>query len=121
MSDDTINGIPRADRLAIWSKTAARIAVASGSTLPSPSWLLSSTGARSGERRDIPLAYFTDGGDVILIASNYGRERHPAWYHNLRAHPECARYLSATEAAGSSPPRRRAPTARVCIVSPRNV
>ena len=35
----------------------------------------------------IPLAYFTDGDDVILIASNYGSTRHPAWYHNLSPIP----------------------------------
>ena len=27
--------------------------------------------------------------DVILVASNYGSKRHPAWYHNLRANPRC--------------------------------
>jgi len=54
-----------------------------------PIVVLTSTGARSGQRREIPLAYFTDGDDVILIASNYGGQRHPAWYHNLIAHPDC--------------------------------
>lgn len=34
--------------------------------------LLTSVGARSGALREVPLAYFTDGDDVILIASNYG-------------------------------------------------
>jgi deazaflavin-dependent oxidoreductase (nitroreductase family) len=54
-----------------------------------PVVVLTSIGARSGERRDIPLTYFTDGDDVILIASNYGQVRHPAWYHNLCANPGC--------------------------------
>ena len=54
-----------------------------------PMVVLETLGARSGERREVPLAYFTDADDVILIASNYGGTRHPAWYHNLRAHPEC--------------------------------
>jgi len=58
-----------------------------------PIVVLSSTGARSGERREIPLAYFTDGDDVILIASNYGGARHPAWYHNLVAHPDCELHI----------------------------
>jgi deazaflavin-dependent oxidoreductase (nitroreductase family) len=58
-----------------------------------PVVVLTSVGARSGERRGVPLAYFTDGCDVILIASNYGGSRHPAWYHNLRAHPECELYI----------------------------
>ncbi|WNG91000.1 nitroreductase/quinone reductase family protein [Mycobacterium sp. ITM-2016-00318] len=58
-----------------------------------PVVVLTSVGARSGERRDVPLAYFTDGDDVVLIASNYGGSRHPAWYHNVRAHPECELHI----------------------------
>lgn len=58
-----------------------------------PMVVLTSLGARSGELREVPLAYFTDGDDVILIASNYGGRRHPAWYHNLRAHPECQLHI----------------------------
>ncbi len=83
--------------LAIWGRTAARVeAPLMKATrgrirlnLAVPMVVLTSTGARSGKQRDIPLAYFTDGDDVILIASNYGGDRHPAWYHNLRAHPTC--------------------------------
>ena len=73
-----------------------------------PMVVLTSVGARSGEHREVPLAYFTDGDDVILIASNYGGPRHPAWYHNLRAHPECQLHIGprggsfmAKEAVGS--------------------
>ena len=55
--------------------------------------VLTTVGARSGQRRDIPLAYFTDGDGVVLIASNYGGARHPAWYHNLVAHPECELHI----------------------------
>ena len=51
--------------------------------------VLTSTGARSGQRRETPLTYFTDGDDVILTASHYGRRRNPSWYFNLVAHPEC--------------------------------
>lgn len=53
-----------------------------------PLVLLHSTGARSGAPRVTPLVYFTDGDRVVLMASNYGGERAPAWYHNVRAHPE---------------------------------
>jgi deazaflavin-dependent oxidoreductase (nitroreductase family) len=49
--------------------------------------LLTSTGAKSGEARTTPLIYFTDGDRVILVASNYGGLRHPAWYHNVKANP----------------------------------
>lgn len=45
-------------------------------------------GRRSGEPRTTPLLYFTDGDDVIVIASSFGREKHPAWYHNVMANPD---------------------------------
>ena len=35
----------------------------------------------------MPLLGFVEGDAVVLVASNYGQARHPAWYHNLRAHP----------------------------------
>jgi deazaflavin-dependent oxidoreductase (nitroreductase family) len=49
--------------------------------------LLTATGAKSGQPRSVPLLYFKDGGRVVLIGSNVGRKQHPAWVHNLRAHP----------------------------------
>jgi len=54
-----------------------------------PTALLGHTGARSGEPRSNPVLYFHDGDDVVLIASSFGRDKHPAWYHNLVAHPDC--------------------------------
>jgi deazaflavin-dependent oxidoreductase (nitroreductase family) len=51
--------------------------------------LLTVPGRKSGEPRTAPLLYYTEDEDVILIASSYGRDRHPAWYLNLVAHPEC--------------------------------
>lgn len=118
MSNDTVNGIPRVDphaRPAAWQRTLkalaatkagaaihrtiaapldasimratrGRLSLAAGAL---PVVVLTSTGARSGRRRETPLTYFTDGDDVILIASNYGGARHPGWYYNLLAHPEC--------------------------------
>ncbi|BBX04765.1 nitroreductase [Mycolicibacterium moriokaense] len=52
-----------------------------------PEVLLTHTGAKTGKQRSTPLTYFTDGGRVIVIASNYGDPRHPAWYHNVKANP----------------------------------
>jgi deazaflavin-dependent oxidoreductase (nitroreductase family) len=49
--------------------------------------LLTTRGRRSGKERCIPLLYFDDAGDYVLIASNGGAEQHPAWYLNLRAEP----------------------------------
>ncbi len=50
---------------------------------------LISTGAKSGEPREVQLTYFHDRSDVILLASNYGGSKHPQWYFNLKAHPGC--------------------------------
>ena len=58
-----------------------------GRWMPMPFASVTTTGARSGQSRLSAVLYFHDGDDVILIASNYGRPRHPSWYHNLRAHP----------------------------------
>src|SRR5271165_5472315 len=118
MPTETINGIPRVNpraRRAAWKRgmqrlvatkagaavhraiaapldapilraTGGRVSLAAGAV---PVLVLTSTGARSGQQRETPLVYFTDGDDVILMASNYGGARHPGWYHNLVAHPEC--------------------------------
>ncbi len=53
-----------------------------------PVVMVTTIGARSGRPRSLPLVAIPDGEDVILIASNFGQKHHPAWYHNLCAHPE---------------------------------
>jgi deazaflavin-dependent oxidoreductase (nitroreductase family) len=65
---------------------------------------LISTGAKSGERREVQLTYFHDRSDAILLASNYGGSKHPQWYYNLKAHPECefgGQSFSASQVANS--------------------
>src|SRR6516165_8655076 len=49
--------------------------------------LLTTTGAKSGERRVSPLAYFRIDGKLIIIGSFAGAPVNPAWVHNLRANP----------------------------------
>lgn len=44
-------------------------------------------GRRSGEPRTVPLLYFTHADEVILTASSFGRDKHPAWYLNVKASP----------------------------------
>jgi deazaflavin-dependent oxidoreductase (nitroreductase family) len=58
------------------------------SAMVTPELLLTSIGARSGQQRVTPLTYFTDDGRVIVVASNYGGRRHPAWYHNVKRNPQ---------------------------------
>src|SRR5258708_12405768 len=53
-----------------------------------PLHLLTTTGAKSGERRITPLGYIPDGDRLLVFASNGGAPTHPDWYHNLVAHPE---------------------------------
>jgi len=50
--------------------------------------LLTTTGARSGQRHTIPLVYMPDGDRLIILASKNGAPTNPDWYHNLVAHPE---------------------------------
>jgi F420H(2)-dependent quinone reductase len=53
-----------------------------------PVVMLTTIGARTNLPRTIPVVGMRDAEKVILIASNWGRPRHPAWYHNLRTHPQ---------------------------------
>jgi deazaflavin-dependent oxidoreductase (nitroreductase family) len=91
-----INGAARIDP-ALMKLTRGR--VSAGMMMPSVN--LTTTGAKSGQPRTATVLYFTDGADdtVILIASSFGRDRHPAWYHNLVAHPQAT--LDAKGATGA--------------------
>lgn len=50
--------------------------------------LVDHVGRRSGEDRTTPLIYIRDADAVVIVASNGGAPSHPAWLHNLRAHPQ---------------------------------
>ena len=54
---------------------------------PFPAVLVTHVGAKSGRTRTSALVYFTDRGRVIIIATNFGGSRNPAWYHNIKANP----------------------------------
>ena len=49
---------------------------------------LHTTGARSGLPRSTFLIAIPYDENIVLIASYFGSQQHPAWYHNLLAHPE---------------------------------
>ncbi len=73
-----------------------------------PVLMLTTTGARSGRPRTVPVLGIPTEGGVAIIASNFGQNRHPAWYHNLRAHPDAEvvadgrrRRVRAVEADGA--------------------
>jgi deazaflavin-dependent oxidoreductase (nitroreductase family) len=72
-----------------------------------PVVMLTTTGARTGVRRTVPVLGLPTADGLAVIASNYGQPHHPAWYHNLRANPEgevtvdgTTRRFRATEAEG---------------------
>ena len=59
-----------------------------GMGLVLPTALLETRGAKSGAVRRNAVIYFHDEDRVTIIASKAGDEKHPAWFHNLRAHPD---------------------------------
>lgn len=59
-----------------------------GMGLVLPTALLETKGAKSGAVRRNAVIYFNDGERVTIVASKLGLPEHPAWFHNLRAHPE---------------------------------
>ncbi len=75
--------LPRLDRPLLWL-SRGRVSMSLGQ----PILLLITVGAKSGHRRTTPLLYHRDGDNLVVLASAGGLPRHPAWYHNLRAHPE---------------------------------
>jgi len=58
--------------------------------------LLDQVGARSGKLRATPLVYMPEGDNFVVVASKGGYPRHPAWLHNLRAHPETEVQIGGT-------------------------
>jgi deazaflavin-dependent oxidoreductase (nitroreductase family) len=53
-----------------------------------PLLLLHHTGAKSGRQYVNPVTYADDDGRYVIFASKAGAPSHPAWYHNLKAHPD---------------------------------
>lgn len=50
--------------------------------------MLTTTGRKSGEKRTAPVFFIRDGKKMVVVASNAGDDRDPAWYLNLRAKPD---------------------------------
>jgi len=53
-----------------------------------PVVLITTTGAKSGKRRTIPIVHTRDGDNVVIIASKGGAPTNPDWFHNLVANPD---------------------------------
>jgi deazaflavin-dependent oxidoreductase (nitroreductase family) len=64
-----------------------------------PSLLITTTGRQSGQPRTNPLLYAPDGDAFIVVASNWGQPRHPAWSANLLAEPRATVTVGGREIA----------------------
>jgi deazaflavin-dependent oxidoreductase (nitroreductase family) len=53
-----------------------------------PVLTVTTTGARTGQRRSAPLLGVPAGDDIAVIGTSFGQSRTPGWYYNMRAHPE---------------------------------
>lgn len=54
-----------------------------------PVALLTTIGRKTGARREWPVLCLTADDASVVVASNGGRDRHPAWYLNTQANPSC--------------------------------
>lgn len=79
--------LPRLDRV-IRRITKGRVGTAA--QLIAPSLVLHSIGAKSGQPREHPLVYAADGDAFVVVGTNFGGERQPAWTSNLLANPEAS-------------------------------
>jgi len=68
----------------VYERTDGRIGKHSGGV---PALLLTTTGRKSGLQRTNGLTYCRDRGDLIVVASNGGSDRPPAWLLNIQADP----------------------------------
>jgi deazaflavin-dependent oxidoreductase (nitroreductase family) len=85
-----------------------------------PTALLETRGAKSGAVRRNVVIYFHDGDRVTIVASKLGFAKHPAWFHNLRAHPDVTFGgipMRAT-VVGDEAERRRLWTLADCVFAP---
>jgi deazaflavin-dependent oxidoreductase (nitroreductase family) len=62
-----------------------------------PVVMLTTTGAKTGQQRTSPVIAVPDGGNLVVVASNWGQRQHPAWYYNL-----CADSMATVTVGGVS-------------------
>ena len=84
--------------------------------------MLTTTGAKTGQKRTVPLGYFETDGHPVIIGSNAGADTHPGWYFNLKRNPratvEIGNNRSDVSAQIAAPDRRDQLWARLVELSP---
>jgi len=92
---------------AVYERTDGRIGKHSGGV---PALLLTTTGRKSGLQRTHGLTYCRDRGDIVVVASNGGSDRPPAWLLNLQTEPRVTvrvgRRVTAATARVAGPEER---------------
>ena len=87
-----------------------------------PVLLLTTTGRKSGKTRTVPVGFLRDGSAYVIIASNAGLPRHPAWFLNLESHPQATIQVKKRQmqvkAETANPEKRRELWARLMEVAP---
>ncbi len=70
-----------------------------GSIRGVPVLLLTTKGRKTGKQRVTPLLYVRDGERIVVVASNGGSDRHPAWWLNICADPAVEVEIGPTKSA----------------------
>ena len=81
---------------AVYRASSGRVA---GSIQGVPVLLLTTKGRKSGKRRVTPLLFVRDGDRIVVVASNGGSDRHPAWWLNISADPAVEVEIGRTRTA----------------------
>jgi deazaflavin-dependent oxidoreductase (nitroreductase family) len=79
----------------VYRVSGGRLFATSGGAMPV--LLLTTVGRKSGQPRIWPLNYLRDGDDLVIVASNTGRDYHPAWYLNLLTQPHASVQVGRTQ------------------------
>lgn len=72
----------------IYRRSNGRFVMTGKPTIPQV--ILTTTGRKSDRQREVQLAALRDGDDFVVVASNFGQERHPGWMYNLEAEPRAS-------------------------------
>lgn len=72
--------------------------VGAGFKNPVPTLLLEHVGRKSGTRFTTPLLFMENGRDLVIVASQGGLPKNPAWFFNLQAHPDTVVHLRGERA-----------------------
>ena len=68
----------------LFAKTGGRRGLSPRQTM----FNLTTTGAKTGQPRSVPVLYLREGSTFWVMASNFGGDKHPGWSYNLLANPD---------------------------------